>query len=239
MNHMASSNYQSLLFKSDRRGAINTEGYTCYSTFNFGNYQEESRTAFGAIAFVNDVSIAPGNTVYFNRDETIQDIILPVSGSLSYKNFHTHKDAVHPEHILFLDPGTDHAYDIENTYENDWVNYLHIGIKRKQSLKKLQTITHALNLKSENTFVSLNTEQVVNACYGATGVFKGRTKGAYKIKSEGSGIFAYVINGAFEVEDRLMEHRDGLSLLNMLEINFESLSEHGILLLLEIPLEIN
>ena len=46
----------------------------------------------------------------------------------------------------------------------------------------------------------------------------------------------FVIHGAFEVENRLLESRDGLAIWNTDRIELEALSNEAILLLLEIKL---
>ena len=69
------------------------------------------------------------------------------------------------------------------------------------------------------------------------GVFDGRREAEYRLENPENGIFAFVINGAFELENRLLEARDGLALWDTDKLELEALSENAILLLLEVPLE--
>ena len=59
---------------------------------------------------------------------------------------------------------------------------------------------------------------------------------AEPIKNKKNGIYAFVIEGVFEVQDRLLHTKDGLAMWDAEEIDFEALSNGAILLLLEIPL---
>jgi len=236
MNAGTTSNYSSRFFKADQRGQVNREGYKSFSTFNYGDYNAESRQPFGAVEFVNDVSMGPGNAVYFNRNESIQDVILPITGSLTYRNFLGKKETIHPEHIAFLDPGTDHACEIQNNYEDNWIGYLHIGLKRSNAIPQKEALIHPINFTSTNMLATLSTDTLLSQSFGYAGVYKGRAKSSYELKQAGNGLFVYVIHGAFEVEDRLMEMRDGLALWDKPAAEFEALSDNALLLLFEVPI---
>ena len=47
-----------------------------------------------------------------------------------------------------------------------------------------------------------------------------------------SNVFAFVIDGVFEVQDRLLHARDGLALSNFKAIDFEALSNESVILLI-------
>jgi hypothetical protein len=49
----------------------------------------------------------------------------------------------------------------------------------------------------------------------------------------GSAMMVYIINGSFEVDGRLMEHRDALLVWDTDSIEYEALSEAAIILLIE------
>ena len=66
--------------------------------------------------------------------------------------------------------------------------------------------------------------------------FDGRKELHYQLKNKQNGIFVYIINGAFEFENRLLESGDALSLKETEDVEWESLSENAMLLLIEIPL---
>jgi hypothetical protein len=63
---------------------------------------------------------------------------------------------------------------------------------------------------------------------------KGRQEDIYHLKNPDHGLFVIFIEGAFEVQNRLMEARDGLSLQNPGKLEFESLSNDAIILIIEV-----
>jgi hypothetical protein len=64
------------------------------------------------------------------------------------------------------------------------------------------------------------------------GQFRARKDGEVTVTS-GRSLFVFVIEGAFEVQGRLLERRDGLSLSGALRVDFEALSDYAIILMIE------
>ncbi|WP_316804619.1 hypothetical protein [Pedobacter nototheniae] len=46
----------------------------------------------------------------------------------------------------------------------------------------------------------------------SAGIFEGRKEAIYKMQKPKNSFYAFTIDGAFEVEERLMHARDGLAL---------------------------
>lgn len=58
----------------------------------------------------------------------------------------------------------------------------------------------------------------------------------YTLKNPKNSIFIFVIEGIFEVQNRLLHARDGLSLTDIDTVELEALSNDAVILLLELPL---
>ena len=69
--------------------------------------------------------------------------------------------------------------------------------------------------------------------------FMGREEVAYKPLDQQRGVFVFVLQGAFEVQYKLMETRDALALWNAKEIEIEALSNEAIIMLIEMDLKNN
>jgi hypothetical protein len=66
------------------------------------------------------------------------------------------------------------------------------------------------------------------------GRFSGRADSVFNSTIDSRHVFVYVIEGAFEFQNRLLEARDGLGLSNITTSEFEALSNDAILLILEV-----
>ena len=90
----------------------------------------------------------------------------------------------------------------------------------------------AFNLENKNQLLSIQTPLSKNAFF--IGQYGGREEDEYVLKNFSNSVFVFVVEGAFEVANRLLETRDGMALSHIETVEFEALSHDAILLLLEI-----
>ncbi|HMI07448.1 MAG TPA: pirin family protein [Flavobacterium sp.] len=238
-----SSQHQAQIYKADQRGRTESEIFRRFATFNYGDYKESSRVPFGLLLALNDETLGAGNKI-FRFVETDADIILlPLVGGVKYKDSLGNEDIVETNQIRIFSAKKGTSYQLENQYEKDLVNFLQIWIKndkrefvpsskqRDFDLKKNELISIFGIGTNKNPILETNERS-----YGFIGIYEGRKEGVYKMRNPKNGLFAFVINGAFEFDNRLIESRDGLAIKGADTIAFEALSENAMLLLLEIPL---
>lgn len=217
------SNYSSIFYKADQRISDVVENNKSLSTLP---------KSFGDLVYLQDIFLGPGDEKeIFNS--TVSSIILPIAGSLIFRTDLEEK-YLHSEEVLLITPDNKN-YTLKNPYESETVNFLSIGLNTNQSPLQ-STRSHTTGISEFNKLSTLNLNTISSNSYASLGVFKTRAKGSYTLKDIKNGAFAFVINGAFELEERLMEHRDGLALWETQKIEFEALSEFAILLLIEIYL---
>lgn len=221
----------SQIYKAQLRGHEENENYRCLSTFNFGNYFDESRKPFGYLKVLNDETLAPHQTQSFSVAKNENLILIPLVGTIDYEDSFGNKNYIQTEEIQLLKTTEDGNFQIGNPYETELINYLQIRLKAFGSESSFEKKSFDFSLKNE-LFTLLETEDYK----WSIGIFSGRSEGLYHPQNEKNGAFAFVINGAFEFQNRLLESRDALSIWDVAGIEFESLSENAILLLVETPL---
>ena len=94
------------------------------------------------------------------------------------------------------------------------------------------------DLSVDNTLLPLFPLDDTDSQYqGFIGRYAGRAEDRYQPRERKNGVFVFVLSGVFEVQNRLLHQRDGLSLTNVQngEVDFEALSNDAVLLLLEVP----
>ena len=69
------------------------------------------------------------------------------------------------------------------------------------------------------------------------GDFEEQTSIDYVFKKEGNGVYVFVIEGVFKVENQILSRRDALGIWNTNEISFEAQSKSQVLLV-EVPMKI-
>lgn len=111
---------------------------------------------------------------------------------------------------------------ITNPYERELVNYLVVSFSNDpgETIADFELAANKLQQITANNFF--------------IGKYDGRRHDTYKLSDTASGIFVFVIEGAFEVQNRLLHPRDGLALWNLTELEFEALSNEAMILLIEV-----
>jgi hypothetical protein len=229
------ANYSSIFYKADQRSSETAEAYKAFSALSQGHIQLPMPNAFGSLLHLDDVFLLPGKEITYSTDDDTHQVILPVAGGLQYNNALAKDAPVQAEEVLFLREPNE-LFRIRNPYGDRNTNYLHLRLKKNKPGFN-SSVSYPVSFNEFNKPASLNLDKLEEQYYACAGIYKGRTKNKYILKNPQNGVFAYVINGAFELEERLMEYRDGLALWNLKEVEFEALSEFAILLLLEIPLD--
>lgn len=219
------------IYLASERGHAETDWFRSYNTFNFGGYQNPHKQPFGSLYVWNDDTLAPGRRLRFLVEDDSWIFVVPVVGAIVYKDNSKERKVEAGESLrIWVSKGT--TVEIRNPYDNDLVNFVHGWIKAKQKVDDAVVTSFSLD-DNKNNLVEAGS--FANDLKCAIGKFDGRTDGLYALAAETNGVFVFVIQGAFEVKDRLLEGRDGLALWNVADVEFEALSNEAILLLLELP----
>lgn len=232
---------QAQLYLSDLRGCSQTDFFRSYHLFNFGPYVAEGRDPFGPLRVLNDNTLAAGHDVTMRVEQPVDVLILPLLGGLEYKSVAGNGFLEAGQAQLFsLNSGMD--YLINNPYETESINYLEIWFTNPSPAFTPGIAQVSVDLSIENTLLpvfTLNDADAIGTTRSAgfIGRYRGRAEDIYHLKQPQNGVFVVVLSGVFEVQNRLLHQRDGLSIRHIQtgEVDFEALSNDAVLLLLEIP----
>ncbi len=229
------------IYLADARGCSETAGSRSYHTFNAGAYRAEGREPFGALHLLDDTCLRAEASLTTLVDEPMVVWLLPVAGGLEYKC---------PSASGFLEPGqagcfvlaTGTRYTVSNPYPSAEINFLQIGLANTlpDSVPAFSQI--AFDLSQKNTLLSLLDDSVSHQTEYRVfiGRYDGRQEGGYPVNPPVSGplhaVFVFVVQGAFEAANRLLQERDGLSLFDAQAavLDVEALSNDAILILVDL-----
>lgn len=245
---------QAQIYLADQRGCSRTEAVRSYHTFNVGGYVAEGREPFGTLLLLNDDTLRAGASLPMRVETGTRLILIPVVGGLEYAI----GSAGAGQATGFLEPGqvgtvslsAGKTYSISNPYETQYIRLIQLWLTDELGDSPLAVTVGNFDLTTKNKLLLLFDEtnptgSQIGSGQGFIGQFDGRQDGFYTVKkhpvgSSASGIFVFVLNGVFEVANRLLHEKDGLSLRYKQGdvVEFEALSNEAILLLLEIPLTV-
>ncbi len=224
---------EATIFLADQRGCSQSDWFRSYHSFNFGYYQAENREPFGALRIFNDDTLAGEKSLTMQVDEDTDVILLPLVGAIEYKNSVGEPGFLEAGQVQIFSATQGIEYTLTNPYEEELINFLQIWIKRTDTEFVPQITFNSFDFEQKNQLIPL----LSTTARGFIGRYDGRTDDMYQVSNPNrNGVFVFVIEGAFEVQNRLLHRRDGLSLANVAEIEFEALSNDAMLLLLEVPI---
>ncbi|MCF0071785.1 hypothetical protein LZD49_15005 [Dyadobacter sp. CY261] len=222
------------IYLESLRGYFQMDGFRSFKTFNFEEYRADGREAFGTLEVLNDETLMAECSYELRVEKFCQVILLPVAGAIEVEEKGRELQFVNSGQALFFLASPDKVYTITNPYPDEVINYLQIRVHDDQSLNippSLSDITTHFDLSQANELLPVRGYNRSSADL-FIGQYDGRVEGIFTNQSARHSVFAFVIEGAFEVQDRLLERRDGLALRNVEEIEFEALSNGAILLVI-------
>lgn len=183
-------------------------------------------TGFNNLVDLKDETLAAGagNVYHFEGAA----IILPVVGTLVFGR-HNEKAVLDCGELLVV--GGASVVEVTNPYADGLINYLVISLKA--TFDRQCTYKYAFDLdanKNEMLEILKNTELAISI-----GKFEMRREATvYTATSKAS--FCFVVQGSFEIEGRLLHHRDALGVWETDQLDIESLGKESIIFLIEQPI---
>jgi redox-sensitive bicupin YhaK (pirin superfamily) len=230
--------HQAQIYKADLRGLSESEVFRRLATFNFGDYNEASREPLGLLLALNDETLGAGNTIFRHLEENTDILILPLVGGVIFRDSLGTESTIGTGQIGIFSGAKGNAYQLTNPYKKELVNYMQIWIKGTKKFKPGSS-QRDFDFLQRNVLIPIFGDADLpmhSKTSGFIGIYDGRKEGLYRLRNPENGLFVFVINGAFEFDNRLIESRDALAIANAESVEFEALSENGMLLVMEVPL---
>lgn len=228
------------IFLADERGLNETAWFSSQNTFNFGKYFNEHKYPFGNIYVVNDDTLDAGCSLKMLIEENSHIILLPVMGAITFNDSYGNKNTVAAgqTQLLTIDKGG--TLEIRNPFNDGLVNFLQIWIRAAEVEETKDNHLYTYNVNENiDRLVNISTHESESTALPfsiSIGKFNGRAETVYQLKNKNSGVFVFVIEGAFEVQGRLLHARDGLALWETNEVEMEALSNDAIIVVIETQL---
>jgi hypothetical protein len=233
---------QGKIFLAGERGLKHGLSSQSCSTFNFEEYFNPFKHSFGNIYALNDFMLAGSASQSIKVPGGFYVVLLPVSGAVSYSDSSVENKLITAGQAQVIVAGKDTDIEVKNPFRNEPVNFLHILLKSdKPSLSKaIYLSTYDDVNRCRNRMVRLFpgiSDNMSSVFSMQIGKFSGRGEAIYTVKQNSKGFFGFVLDGAFEVEGRLLHARDGLALWNTHAVEIEALSNGAILLVIETEID--
>lgn len=164
---------------------------------------------------------------FFDNDCTL--FIFPLVGAIDLKKSDESIEFIHINQLKIVDIKKYHSFSIINPYEDELVSFIYFKLNLSSNLNTNEIIN--LDLNKNNQLIKLFENEQINISIGKYDL---RREDVYDIMNNRNSVFAFVINGAFEFQNRLLEDKDALFIWDIETIELEALTNNALLLLLEL-----
>jgi len=232
-----------ILHKSESRGDANHGWLHSKHTFSFANYYNPERMHFGVLRVLNDDTVAAGMGFGTHPHDNMEIISIPLEGDLEHKDSMGNTTVIKNGDIQVMSAGTGIQHSEYNKNKDTAVKFLQIWVfpNKKNVTPRYDQITLKLedrhNKLQQILSPNANDEGVwihQNAWFHLGKFDKGIAKD-YTIKGKGNGVYIFNLKGTLEVNEQLVESRDGFGIWDTDKINIKANTDSEFLIM-EVPM---
>ncbi|MDR1090741.1 MAG: pirin family protein, partial [Prevotella sp.] len=216
-----------------------------YHTFSFANYYDPTRIHFGALRVINDDIVKGGEGFGTHPHDNMEIISIPLYGDLEHKDSMGHTAVIHAGEVQVMSAGSGITHSEYNANEDKPVNFFQIWVFTDTKNAEPRYGQKAFDfLHNKNRLVQVVGPEhdavaglwIHQDAWFSIGTFDKGYVTDYKIKKEGNGVFAMVVEGEFTIEGQKLYHRDGFGISGVDNIKITADTENARILLMDVPM---
>ena len=249
-NHLPNTNSKIMdnivIHKADTRGKADHGWLQANHTFSFANYQNSERMHFGVLRVLNDDIIDAGMGFGTHPHDNMEIITIPLEGAVEHKDGIGNLGIIEHGDIQVMSAGSGITHSEYNKNKDQKLKLLQIWLfpNKKNVSPRYDQMT--LNLKERhNKFQQILSPNVDDAgvwihqnAWFHLGKFDNNLSINYDLKDKTNGVYAFVVNGNFIVNEQNLNHRDGMGIWDVDKLNIKAISQDAEVLLMEVPMTI-
>ena len=233
-----------VLHLAQERGSANHGWLNSHHSFSFANYYNPQKMNFGLLRVLNDDTVAPGMGFGKHPHDNMEIISIPLQGDLEHEDSMGNKAVIREGEIQAMSAGTGIFHSEYNASKSDEVKFLQIWIFPREKdvaprydqivlpdLSKANTLHQVLSPNPDDAGIWVHQDAWFNM-----GTFDNGASQSYDIKRSNNGVYAFIIDGSFEIEGQKLSKRDALGLWEIDTIQIKSLEAGSRLLLIDVPM---
>jgi redox-sensitive bicupin YhaK (pirin superfamily) len=247
-NHLPNKNIKTmntLIHKAATRGNANHGWLNSYHTFSFANYHNPERMSFGVLRVLNDDSVQAGMGFGTHPHDNMEIISIPLEGDLEHKDSMGNVAIIKEGDVQVMSAGTGITHSEYNKNKDKDVKFLQIWVfpKKKNVTPRYDQISIRTIAKDNEFYQILSPNKddqgvwINQDAWFHLGKFTKGNSDEYKIKKEGNGVYAFILDGDVEINNERLSKRDGMGIWNTNTINVKA-TENARVLLMEVPMSL-
>ncbi|MBI9054894.1 MAG: pirin family protein [Bacteroidales bacterium] len=235
-----------VIHKADSRGKADHDWLKVNHTFSFADYYNPERVHFGALRVLNDDTIAAGKGFGTHPHDNMEIITIPLYGDLEHKDSMGNSGVISEGEIQAMSAGSGIQHSEYNKNSDKEVKVLQIWVfpNEKNVAPRYDQIS-IKNIETENKLFQILSPNKKDAgswihqeaWFQMGNLRKGKSID-YILNGENHGVYIFIIEGSLEVEESILEKRDGIGISETNNVKIKTLTDSKILIM-EVPMNIN
>ncbi|WP_271393250.1 pirin family protein [Aequorivita sinensis] len=232
-----------VIHKAETRGHANHGWLNSHHTFSFANYHNPERMHFGVLRVLNDDTVAAGMGFGTHPHGNMEIISIPLEGDLEHKDSMGNVAVIKEGDVQVLSAGTGITHSEYNKNKDKEVKFLQIWVfPKEREVKPRYDQISIRDIAKENEFyqvLSPNEDDqgvwINQDAWFHIGKFEKGKSDEYKIKREGNGVYAFILEGEVEINGEKLSKRDGMGIWDTESFNVKATDDARVLLM-DVPM---
>ncbi len=202
--------------------------------------------SFGALRVLNDDVLTGGSGFGTHPHDNMEIVSIPLSGSLRHEDSLGNHNVVSVGSVQVISAGTGLFHSEYNGSPTQPAAFLQLWIYPDvlNTTPGYTAITLPRTFRENHLYPFIQpgngaaTVTIRQDTWMSMGFFDNASVTEYQMHKEDNGVYAFVIGGAFDIDGRVLQNRDGLGIYNGEGVTIRSLSDQAGLLLIEVPMSL-
>jgi len=204
---------QAIYHTAHTRGNADRDWLKANHSFSFANYHNPDRMNFGALWVLNEDIITPGMGFDTHPHDNMEIITIPLTSDLEHKYSMGNVGGINEGKIQVKSAGIGVYYNEYKKNPDKPINLIQLWVmankynvqpryyqKSVRELKKKNAHYQVLSANKEDDAMWIHQ----NVWFHLTD-FEESTETEYEMKKEGSGVYIFVIEGEFKIDDHRLK----------------------------------
>lgn len=247
-NHLPNQKIQTMntiIHRAATRGHANHGWLNSHHSFSFANYYNPDRMNFGVLRVLNDDQVQAGMGFGTHPHDNMEIISIPLEGDLEHKDSMGNVTVIKEGDVQVMSAGSGITHSEYNKNKDKEVKFLQIWLfPNKKNVTPRYDQISLRDIEKMNQFyqvLSPNKDDqgvwIHQDAWFHLGKFTKGNSEEYKVKKEGNGVYAFVLEGEVEMNGEKLEKRDGMGVWNTNSLQIKA-TENARVLLMEVPMNL-
>ncbi|MEY4286097.1 MAG: hypothetical protein RL511_170 [Bacteroidota bacterium] len=226
---------------AETRGHADHGWLNAKHSFSFASWYNPERIHFGMLRVLNDDIVAGGMGFGKHPHDNMEIITIPLSGAIKHQDSMGFSEIIEAGEVQVMSAGTGIYHSEFNPNHDQELNLFQIWIFPNQKQVTPRYAQRKYNLATD-VFTALVGPQnsgldtwIHQDAWISMGEFNAETTANYAMKGANNGIYVMVIEGAIQIGDLKLEHRDAIGISEIAQIDIQ-MEQNSKILVIEVPM---